>query len=335
MDLATYANIGEAYRYIEQIEAYGLGGVPASNLGLWLTHHLAQDEGTARMLMECQLDYDAVRPEDDLAAYDTIVVPSLACLDHESAAKLSAWVVAGGKLLALGEGALDAAKERFALPVGAEYLGAAIFDQDYLVVGDPLAERLVRSPFLCYEPGLRAKLTDGVALAAIREPYFSRTFGKYCGHQNAPYRLEDASQPGVVRAGNVVWCAHPLDRLYYHHGARVHRQLFENALRLLHTAPMASATLPSAGRISLLHQPGERRYVLHLLYGPPLQRGRCSVIEDLVPLHQVAVTVRLPETVKRITLVPDKMDLAWDEGDGAVRVEVSRLQCHAALVFAY
>ena len=335
MDLGTYANIGAAYQYVEAIEEYGLGGVPASNLGLWLTHHLPQDEGTARMLMECQLDYDAVRPEDDLAAYDTIIVPSLPCLSDADAAKLTAYAEAGGKLLLLGEGALNAAKERFVLPLGAEYIGPGNFDQDYLVAGDAVADDLVRSPFLCYEAGLRSKLTDGAALAAIREPYFSRTFGKYCGHQNAPYRLEDAAHPGVVRHGNVVWCAHGLDRLYYQHGARVHRQMFENALRLLHTAPMAEADLLSAGRISLLHQPDERRYVLHLLYGPPLQRGRCQVIEDLVPLRDVQVTVRLPEEVQRCSLIPDKIDLEWQEQDGALRVEVPRMQCHAAVVFGY
>jgi len=335
MDLDTYANIGEAYAYVEQIEGYGIGGVPASNLGLWLTHHLAQDEGTARMLMEVQLDYDAVRPGDDLAPFDTIIVPSLACLSDDDAAKLSDYAAGGGKLLVLGEGALDAGKSRFVLPVGAAYVGTGEFDQDYLVVGDALATSLVRSPFLCYEPGLRAKLTSGLALAAIREPYFSRTFGKYCGHQNAPYRLQDAAQPGVVRAGNIVWCAHPLDRLYYKHGARVHRQLFENALRLLHTAPMASANLPSAGRISLLHQPDQRRYVLHLLYGPPMQRGRCSVIEDLVPLNGVEVMVRLPERITSCTLIPSAEPLEFGpEGDGVV-VTVPRLQCHAAVVFGY
>ena len=35
MDLQTYRNIGEAYAYVEQIEEYGPGGIPAASLGIW------------------------------------------------------------------------------------------------------------------------------------------------------------------------------------------------------------------------------------------------------------------------------------------------------------
>ena len=40
-----------------------------------------------------------------------------------------------------------------------------------------------------------------------------------------------------------------------------------------------SKGLPSAGRISLLHQENKSRFIIHLLYAPPLERGRCLIIE--------------------------------------------------------
>jgi hypothetical protein len=96
---------------------------------------------------------------------------------------------------------------------------------------------------------------------------------------------------------------------------------------------MVAADLPSAGRVSLLHQPTESRYVVHLLYGPALQRGRCLVIEDLVPLFNVPVTVRLPQPVKRAWLAPQGEPLAIDVIDETTMVTVPRVECHQAVVF--
>jgi hypothetical protein len=93
--------------------------------------------------------------------------------------------------------------------------------------------------------------------------------------------------------------------------------------------------LPSAGRVSLLHQPGESRYVAHLLYGPPIQRGRCNVIEDLPTLRDVPVSVALPEKVKGVTLVPSMAELEWSERDGRVDVVVPEFSMHVGVVFRY
>ena len=334
MDLGTYANIGKAYEYVAAIEAYGIGGKPTASLGLWLVHSLEHDEGVGRMLLEEQIDFDVVGPGDGLDGFETVVIPSKPCLTDDDAMRLSEYVAGGGKLLVLGGGALNAGGDAFVLDVGAGYLGPGQFDVDYLVVGDELAKGLVRSPFLNYSPGLRVAPRAGTAvLASVREPYFSRTYGRYCGHQNTPYQPEDAPHPGALRSGNVVYLAHPLDAIYYRHGARVHRQFFVNALRLLHERPMVEVDLPSCGRVSLLHQPDEGRYVAHLLYASPLQRGRCLVIEDLPPLHDVPVAVRLPEEVKAVRLIPGDISLPFDVTDGVVRTTVPRFACHCGVVF--
>jgi hypothetical protein len=337
MDLETYAGIGHAYEYVEQIEELGIGGKPAASLGLWLTHSTQEDEGAARMLLEEQIDFDVVGADTDLTAFDALVIPSRAGVIEDAEAVLAQYLAGGGKVLALGEGALDAARERFVLDVGAEFAGPRQYDVDYTVVGDELAEELVRSPFLNYEAALRAVPRPGAqVLASIREPYFSRTYGAYCGHQNTPYRLETAAHPAALACGNVLWLAHGLDRSYYQHGAKVHRRLFANALRQLHTRPLVEAILPSAGRISLLHQPEQRRYVLHLLYAAPLQRGRCLVVEDIVPLRDVVVALRLPVKPLRVWLAPAGSALSpRDAADGSVTVIVPRFACHSAVVVEY
>ena len=57
MDMQTYRNVGKAFEYVEQIEAYGPGGTPVSNLGLWFTGNTEADMGASRMLLELQMDF--------------------------------------------------------------------------------------------------------------------------------------------------------------------------------------------------------------------------------------------------------------------------------------
>ncbi|MCS7061479.1 MAG: hypothetical protein RMN25_09985 [Anaerolineae bacterium] len=336
MDKATYENIGHAYAYVEQIEEYGLDGRPCANLGLFLSGSEPDDQGVANMLMENQIDFELVMPGADVARFDALVLPGAAFLDDATAARVSAFARAGGAVLVLGESGLtrDRAANRatFALNVGAEYVGPSAYRIDYLVVSAALSADLPASPFLNYTAAFKARLVDAELLAAIHEPYFDRTYAQYCSHQNTPYRAEPAAHPGAWRTGNLVYLPHRLGEMYYHHGAKVHRQLFLNALRLIYTRRTVETRLPSAGRVALTHQPDRRRYVAHLMYAPPLQRGRCLVIEDMPPLYDVAVRLNVPQVISRAYLAPDKTELPLVDGAQAV---VPQVIGHQAVVFEY
>lgn len=334
MDLGTYANIGEAFRYVEQIEEYCFPATTASNLGLWRSGVEEDDQGVVNILLELHLDYDIVLPDEDLSRFRTIILTGQPCLGEGDVAKLEQYVANGGGLLVLGESALDADRSGFCLDIGATYVGSGSYDIDYTVVSQPLADELVTSPFLNYEAALRSR-PDGSAqvLAAIREPYFSRTYGKYCSHMNTPYRLEDAEQPACLQKGRIVWLAHRLGALYHRLGARVHRQLFANALARVYSQPMVQVEMPSYGRVTLTQQPVHRRYMAHLMYAPPVLRGRCQIIEDLVPLYNVPLTVRLPETVRNAYLLPSREPLPMTEVDGATQVTVPVVHGHQMVVF--
>ena len=336
MDLATYKSIGQAYRYVERIESYGLDGEPVANLGLWLSGQTPHDQGVANMLLESQIDFLVVEPGGELGQFDTIILTGDARLNEDAAARLEGFVKHGGKLLVLGTSGLDAQGKRFLIDVGAEYLGPAKYELDYLRVGKALGKGLVEAPFLCYTPAVRVKpARGGQVLAAIREPYFDRTYEHYCSHQNTPYQLQDAAHPGAVRQGGVVYLPHPLGQIYHAHGARLHRDFFINALRLIYKKPLLAAKLPSAGRATLIRQPDQRRYVLHLMYAPPLQRGRCLVIEDLVPLYGVPVQLRLPEKVRKVYLAPERKPVRFQQARGIVKLAAPTVQCHQAIVLEW
>jgi len=335
MDLATYRNIGAGYRYVQKIESYGLDGVPCANLGLMLCGQEDHDQGVATMLLESQTDFEVVDPSLGFGRYEAIVLTGGRCLDGRSARQLEEYLAGGGHLLVLGESALDREGRRFLLDVGARYLGPAAHGIDYTVVGKKLAKGLVDSPFLNGMPALRAETTDAEVLAAIREPYFDRTYGRYCSHRNTPYELADAAHPAAWRHGRVVRLAHPLGAMYRAGGARLHRDLFVNALRLVHPNPMLRAPMPSGGRVSLLHQPKRRRYVAHLLYAPPVQRGGVAVLEDFVPVRGVTVELRAPERIAAAFTALPKKAAKLARGKGVVSVANVEVPCHTMVVFRY
>jgi hypothetical protein len=357
MDMTTYANIGHAYEYVEKIEDYGVGGKPCADLGVLLANDLTTDEGLCRMLLEEQLDFDVILPGDSLGRFDTVIVPSKAGILDTQVKDFQNYTEGGGKLLILGEGILNEQKEKTSLPCGAVYQGPAAYDKDYTLTGSKINARaakaaamtaknqfttLPETPFLNYTAALQFKLdSTAVTLAEIYEPWFSRTWAHYCGHQNTPNKTEPAAYPAAWQWKNTIVLTHNLDKMYYNNGAKVHRRFFISALGLLHNTPMAEAALPSAGRLSLLHQKEKKRYTAHLLYGAPIKRGNCSVIEDLPELYNVDVILRLPQNIKKLILIPENKELSFQElpeerkGLKGIRVSIPRFSAHCALSAEY
>lgn len=334
MEMETYRNIGDAYGYVEEIEAYGPGGVPISNLGVWLTLNEAADHGVVRMLLEMHYDFVVATPEnlDDL---DLLIIPSQPNLEEKKSQQIRSWLEAGGKLIVLGKGAMDLSESGFLIDMGVEYESPSPYDFDYTVVGSNLQHHMVSTPFLNYVSGLRLKLAGGEALARIRDPYFNRTYGKYSSHRETPYQLEDSGYPAIVQYGDIILFAHNLDQLYYEHGVRLHRELLKNAIDLLYHEPVLKVeNLPSAGRVSLLKQEKERRYIVHLLYSPALQRGQVQVIEDFLPVPDVKITLNVPEKITRVYQIPGMQKLSFKEGD-EITVSIPEFRMHTGIVFEY
>ena len=66
-----------------------------------------------------------------------------------------------------------------------------------------------------------------------------------------------------------------------------------------------------------------------------MQRGRCLVIEDLVPLHDVPLRLTTPEQLKSAALAPQGDTLMLRRSSGSVEVIVPQVYCHQAVVFEY
>ena len=336
--METYRNIGEAYEYVEQIEDYGPGGLPYAQLGLWFDKNYERAKGINDLLLELHRDFE-MADTSNYEKFKLIIVPSQACLSAEEGEMLNTYAQNGGRIIVLGEGALvEGDTTKTALSIGAKVVGKSPYNFDFtLLKSDTLmSEDMVSSPFLNYESGLRVEPTEGTVLAAVREPYFNRTYEHYSSHRETPYRLEDSSYPAVLKNGNIIFFAHALDHLYTEHGVRLHRELLKNAIDLLYPDPILQVeNLPSAGRVNLLQQGDKNRYVVHLLYSPPIQRGAVRVIEDFLPVPDVGITLRVPEQVKKAYMIPGNQPLELTSDQGTVAVTVPEFTMHTGVVFEY
>jgi hypothetical protein len=336
IDKETYKNIGYAFDYVNKIEDYGPGGEQVARIGLWMTFDIKTDQAASLLLLETQTNYVVANNLGDWSGLEVILFPSHPNLTKERAAKIQEYIGNGGKIIVLGEGALKPDRSGFALNVGGEYLGKAGYDVDYTIVSEGLSDNVVTTPFLNYIPAIKIKVESGATvLAGIREPYFSRTKAHYSSHRNTPYQLENAPHPAVYRKGNVMVAAHPLDKMYKEYGAQIHRELFKNMLGQMLTRPMVKVGLPSCGRINFLHFPGKEHYVLHLLYGPPVQRGIARVIEDLVPVLDTEVEIDVEQDIKKAYLVPGKQELKIKKSGSKVSLTIPKFSCHTAVVLEY
>jgi hypothetical protein len=257
-------------------------------------------------------------------------------LTATQAQKLNDWSSKGGKLIVIGEGGLNIEKNKFALNVGADYVGKSEFDFDFSIVGSKFNKKMVSTPFLNYESALRSKPTTATVLGNIREPYFNRTYAKYSGHRETPYKTENSPYPSIIENGNVTFIAHNLDQLYYTHGVQLHRQLFENILDNVNTNPLIKVkNLQSCGRVSFLQQKKQKRYVAHLLYTPALQRGEVNVIEDFMPVSNVSIEVNVPENVKKAYQIPGNKPLAMKKVGSKIQIAVPTFTMHTGIVLEY
>ena len=336
MEIATYENIGYAYKYIQKIEAFGVGAEHKASLGLWLSSSNSCNSGATKMLLENQVNFVISNNLNDWSDLKTIVIPGECNFSVNEKEKLDKFLEDGGNMILMGKAGLDTENKRFIFDIGADYIGEASADIDYTVVGDKLLKDLFKAPFLNYIPALKVSPKSGTeVLAAIREPYFNRTLSHYSSHKNTPFKLTDAGHPAVIRKGNIAYIASDLAEMYNSSGAKVHKDLFNNVLGLMHGDRMLQVELPSSGRSNLLYQPEHRRYVAHVLYGSPIKRGDAEVIEDLVPLYDTPVVLNVPETIKSARLIPGNVDLKFTKTDAGITTVVPKFKCHAAVVFEY
>lgn len=330
----TYKIIGEAYEYVEQRESWIENTTMVADVAILSATALhgdndfiTSDLGASSMLLQEQILFKIIDQTMDFSQYRLLILPDEILIDHTLKSKLENFIQQGGALILTNNSGLNWEEDSFAIDCGLTYKGRSHNDIEYIEAHQLSGDGLIKSPFLVYESGIATEVTDAKILANTWSPEFNRTVGKFCGHRNTPYdRLSD--HPSVVKKGKIIHIAQPLFRIYEKMGMKLHRDLFSNCLKLVYTDPLLEVDLKSAGRASLMRQTHNNHLVLHLLYASPIMRGEIEVIEDIVPLYDINVSLRMDQSPNKITCVPEDQPINFKYESGHLTFVVDKLDMH-------
>jgi hypothetical protein len=212
-------------------------------------------------------------------------------------------------------------------------VGDAPYSPDYIRPRAALGKGWPDTELVMYLKGLEVEATGGEVVADVIAPYFNRTWEHYSSHRHTPSTGEVA-YPGAVRHGRTLYFAHPVFTQYSRNAPRWCKTLVRNAVDLLLAEPVLRVEGPSTLLSAVNEQSAEGRWVVHLLHYVPERRGAdFDVIEDVIPVDDVGVSLRVPERVRAVRAVPEGSDLPFEEKDGRVSCVLPRLEGHQMLAF--
>ncbi|NPV53719.1 MAG: beta-galactosidase [Firmicutes bacterium] len=339
LDAAAYERIGQVYASVEKKEPWCRDSVPLAEVGVLISESTRSNEGALRVLQECHYQFDFIDEESDLGKYRVIVAPDRVSFSEGLAGKLRDYLSRGGAMLLSYKSGLDEERSAFVLPeMGVSYLGDAPYSPDFIRVDKakaPIARGIEDMDHVMYERGLEVRPGAGTeTLARVAHPYFNRTYEHFCSHMYSPVaKLTDI--PAATRSGNVIYIASPIFAAYRKHGNLVYKRIVENCLRLLLPSKMVESNLPSTAEV-MLHRQGDRA-VLHILnYIPQRRAESIDLLEDVIPLHDVKLEVRLWFEPRRVYTAPALTDLEFEaagNSGNSISVTVPVVEGHQMVIF--
>ncbi len=358
LDRATYDLVEAIYGEVARKEEWCRNARAVTDIGIFTLEEFTGERltpetiGAVRMLQESGHQFDILDSQSDFEAYQVLILPDAVPLNRGLAQKVTSFLAKGGKLIASFEAGLTADRSDFALtewgvrktgdgPVDArgELARGRNFPKgdyvDYLRAEGPLAQGLRDTEYVMYMRGLEIAADDGTEVFAWTvSAYFDRAWRHFCSHRQTPSSGEMVG-PAAVRAGDLIYFAHPIFRQYNQNAPRWCKQLLLNALDLLLPNPVLRHQGPSSLMAAVNEQAEHNRWVVHLLHYIPERRGQdFDVVEDVLPLHDVAVSLRSPGAATSVRSVPDGNPLRFTEENGRLHFILPTLAGHQMVEIA-
>jgi len=344
LEEATYEQIGTIYGKIRDLEPWCENARPVTQVGVLslLTkpdadeaQAEASDSGAVGMLNETHHLFDVLDMDCPFDPYELLVLPDAIAPHPKLLKKLRDYLRQGGRLLVTGRSLLNADKNAFALPaLKVDHRGPLDHQPYYLRLRKGFADDTPPNDYVMYEQGLRVRPQKGGTVQAwVVEPYFNRTVEHYCSHfQTPPNRLtRDAV---VVLTKQTAYINAPIFRAYAEHGNLIYRRIVSACIEHLLPGRLLRTSLPTSARVSILEQRVGRRlrWTLHMLHYPPTRRhGSLELIEEPMPLSDVAVEMRCRHRVAVAQTVPDTAPLPFEQDGERVRFVVPSVPGHKAV----
>lgn len=351
----VYELIGSVYSSIEKKEPWCTHAKAVTDIGVLTPEEFCTSEdtglpasilGATAMLAESGHQFDIIDSKSDFSRYKVLILPDHISVSGELARKFEKYIEAGGAMIASFESGLNIDKKEFAVkelgvtvkanitrdtygePVKGKVFPRAAY-ADYILPKGDIARGLPQTEHVMYIKGLEVEaLCGSEVLAEAVLPYFDRTYEHFCSHRQAPSSGK-AGYAGIVRTGRVIYFAHPIFTQYRENAPRWCKQLLLNALEMLLPEPVLRHNGPSTLEVTINEQKKENRWVVHTLHYIP--QRRCvdiDIIEDVIPLYNIKLSVRVPGSVSAVSLVPERNPLAFERNGDRIEFIVPEIKGH-------
>ena len=347
MDMATYELIGKAYKELEEKEEYAKNAVSIADIGVLSTEAVdnyyksknfstgistkigKSNTGCARILLEGKYLFNYIDLEEDFSKYKILILPDRIVSDDYIADKLREYTKNGGRILASGTSGTGFAGD-FILNFGCEHDGENEFCPSYIRPGFEIKD-IANSAYVIYSKGYKIKNVKGTVLCHCENPYFNRTAEHFCSHQHTPNDPDDI-HPVAVAGKDGIYIGYNIFEEYAKKGSIVTKELVCSLIDMLLTDKTVKTDLPAQGIVQMSKQ--DEKYIVHLLYASPVKRGEATeVIEDIVPIYDTTLRVKLPQKPKKVCLAPQNEDIEFEYKNGRAEVKIARFECHQMVVF--
>ncbi len=344
LDTAAYDLIGKVYERAEARQPWlegakaqvqiGLFPVPRNDGSAWdQAATPGTDEGATRLLTHLKHQFDVVNAESKFDKYDLLVLPDAIHVDAPLAERLSAYIKAGGKILASGFSGLSADGKSLALPeLGITPSGPCEFQTTYLRFGKEIAAGVPLSDHVVYDRGVNVKPARGHKMVAqVVGPYFDRAWDHFSSHAQTPSDKPTGFAAAVL-GESTAYIAFPVFRSLANHGNYPYRLLVQNLIDALLPKPLVRVKGPTSLEVSVMRQKSST--IIHLLqYCPERRTKDLDIVEDIVPLYDVPVSLAMPKSPKRVYTAPDEAAVDFKYENGRVELVVPEVNGHAMVVF--
>lgn len=338
LDRAAYDLIGRVYARIEAAEPFTQDARPITQIGLFQAGGdkpaAGTDDGATRMLTQLKHQFDVVTPDSKLERYQLLILPDGVFVDEKLGRRLDQYLKAGGAVLAGGQTGLNAdATERTWKSLPIQPQGLSPYTTTYIRFGREVAQDVPPTDHVMYERGVRITPIKGAsAVARVVEPYFERTWQHFSSHfQTPPDKVSQYA--AAVLAGRVGYIAFPIFSAFANHGNLPYRLLVRNMIHKLLGEQILQVQGPSSLEATVMRQPSGRTVVHLLNYCPERRTPALDIVEDIVPLFEVRMSLKLAKKPRRVYLAPQEVPVDFEYAGGRVKVCVPKVAGHQMIVF--
>jgi hypothetical protein len=339
LDAAAYDLIGKVYQRVEAREPWLEDATPLTQIGLFQAPSSeyfptgGTDEGATRLLTQLKHQFNVVQETSNLEDYELLILPDHFQVNAALGKRLSAYLKQGGALLATGTSGLSAdGKELTFAPLAIKPAGLSPYTVTYCRFGKEIADDVPPTDHVMYERSVRVTAAAGATtLAKVVEPYFERSWEHFSSHNQTP--ADKVSRwAAAVQKERVGYIAYPIFTAFAKHANYPCRLLVGNLIDRLIGEPLLRVDAPTSTEATVMRQ-GNRTIVHLLQYAPERRADKLDLVEDIVPLFNVPLSLKLAKAPRQVYLAPERTPIPFEHLAGRVNLRVPSVNGHAMVVF--